>query len=571
MPTIYLILCFLTSGFQQKWYFPQGTDYGIGRVCIGDADRDGNYEFIFTTYGLSYTIYFYELHLPDIWEIDSSYNLNAPLLWDFGDSDRDGFYDLIMQCGSVNPFWTGLSILESPDSFSYPTQEVWRDTAGIGGGAVAPISLYDVDRDGIPEILYNQSDELGFGYAYEALGDNQYRISYLYPVDVQCEHAIGDFDEDGKIEVATGDLSAGPPGADVWVLESPANDSIEQVFHTIVPTKNIIDCFALPDADGDGKCEFVVKGFTPLDAQTHCFIFEATADNTYQIIQSYNLFNNCGWDYYGGYSDVGDVDGDGRPEIALEAASYVYLINSAGNDSFYLWDTLPGHPDGNCVRVFDIDGNGLSEIIISGGNQTRIYEKTPDVTWFSPEPGDTFSPLDTVLVHWSLDETISLDSLRLYWSHPQFGCHLFFEGLPSDTVCDWVAPDTQSNIVFRFWLVLQGFGRYDSVSSPPFYVRRETGVDEKLSLIPDISGLWVYPNPFSKQLNIGYQSPNGSRMRLRIYDIAGRIVRRYGQMSPVVITWDGTDDDGQELPSGIYFVQLRMRDKVITRKVLRLR
>jgi hypothetical protein len=26
------------------------------------------------------------------------------------------------------------------------------------------------------------------------------------------------------------------------------------------------------------------------------------------------------------------------------------------------------------VRVFDIDGNGLSEVVISGNNQTRIYE-----------------------------------------------------------------------------------------------------------------------------------------------------------------------------------------------------
>ncbi|MBE0433579.1 T9SS type A sorting domain-containing protein, partial [candidate division WOR-3 bacterium] len=72
--------------------------------------------------------------------------------------------------------------------------------------------------------------------------------------------------------------------------------------------------------------------------------------------------------------DVGDVDGDGIPEIVLEACQNVYIIKAAGNDSFYVWQTLPGNSNGSCVRVYDIDGNGLSEIIISGNNQTRIYE-----------------------------------------------------------------------------------------------------------------------------------------------------------------------------------------------------
>ena len=92
----------------------------------------------------------------------------------------------------------------------------------------------------------------------------------------------------------------------------------------------------------------------------------------------------------------------------------------------------------------------ISGVIISGGNYTRIYEKTSDVTWFSPMAYDTIQLLDTILVHWRFDEKLSLDSLRLYWVRLQLGCHLFFEDLPSDTMCDWIAPDTQSIMVFRF-------------------------------------------------------------------------------------------------------------------------
>jgi hypothetical protein len=115
----------------------------------------------------------------------------------------------------------------------------------------------------------------------------------------------------------------------------------------------------------------VVKGYVIPNAEIHAFIFEATGDNTYEIIKTFTLY---GGDYYGGYSDVGDIDGDGIPEIALEGRQIVHIIKAAGNDSFYVWETLPGNNSGSSVRVYDIDGNGLSEVVISGNNQTRIYE-----------------------------------------------------------------------------------------------------------------------------------------------------------------------------------------------------
>ncbi|MCK4674045.1 T9SS type A sorting domain-containing protein [candidate division WOR-3 bacterium] len=486
---ILLMLPFLFGNFVQKWYFPQGVSgFGNTRIQIMDTDRDENVEFIFTTYGSwpAY-IYFYEMHLPDVWEIDSVLLPGGDLLWDSGDFDGDGFYDLALQFHIENPSLAdGIMIYESPDSFSYPAQEVWRDT--VGQAAVAPISVYDIDQDGFPEIIDNNgSGQPHWIWVYESTGNNQYDtvctfnpMTDTFPQSSRSTYAFGDFDSDGNIEFVMGDLSAGSFGADYWVFESPANNTYEQIFQGYVQTKNIKDCFSVPDADGDGKMEFVVKGFTPLDARTHAFIFEAIGDNTYEIIKSYNL---AGGDYYGGYSEAGDVDGDSVPEIVLESASYVYIIKAAGNDSFYVWDTLPGHASGSDVRIFDIDGNGLSEIIISGNDETRIYEYDPG------------------------------------------------------------------------------------------------GIEEARNQIQEARyRLQVSPNPFKDKLNIRYQIPEKNRVNMKIYNAAGFLVKDFslyssgigGQVS--VKVWDGKDNSGQQVPSGVYFVQVRNRHTgaTICEKVLKI-
>jgi len=60
-----------------------------------------------------------------------------------------------------------------------------------------------------------------------------------------------------------------------------------------------------------------------------------------------------------------------------------------------------------------------------------------------------------------------------------------------------------------------------------------------------------------------------SEMSLRIYDVSGGLVRQWdyqiiGQSDQ--ITWDGCDDTGKPLPSGIYFVKLIVDGKTITEK-----
>lgn len=370
------MLLLLFVSFQQKWYIPQGVNgFGNSVIQVVDTDRDGNIEFVFTTYGSwpSY-IHLYELHLPDTWEVDSVQTPGGDLLWASGDFDADGFYDFVLQLHIENPSLVdGIMIFESPDSFSYPTQEMWRDT--VGPPLVLPICVYDIDQDGLPEIVKNRATPYGYLGVYESVGDNQYDLIFVDDPDTSGNEApaatiaFGDFDGDGSVEFV-------PAGGNewYWIYECTGDNSYDKIAEGQLPTGNIRDCFSVPDADEDGKMEFVVKGFVIPSAEIHVFIFEATADNTYEIIDTLVL---PGGDYYGGYSAAGDVDGDSVPEIVLEARQNVFVIKAGADDSFYVWDTLPGHVSGSSVAIYDVDENGYQEIVISGNDETRIYEYDP--------------------------------------------------------------------------------------------------------------------------------------------------------------------------------------------------
>jgi flagellar hook assembly protein FlgD len=69
------------------------------------------------------------------------------------------------------------------------------------------------------------------------------------------------------------------------------------------------------------------------------------------------------------------------------------------------------------------------------------------------------------------------------------------------------------------------------------------------------------PNPFNPRTTIFYELPETSAMSLVIHDVAGRVVRRLvdgveleGSRS---VVWDGTNDGGRPVPSGIYFCVMR--------------
>lgn len=74
-----------------------------------------------------------------------------------------------------------------------------------------------------------------------------------------------------------------------------------------------------------------------------------------------------------------------------------------------------------------------------------------------------------------------------------------------------------------------------------------------------------YPNPFNLQTMIPYQLPENGWVSINIYNIQGRkvatLVNERKQAGLYTVSWDGTDNQGHKVASGIYFCQIHIRIK----------
>ncbi len=76
-----------------------------------------------------------------------------------------------------------------------------------------------------------------------------------------------------------------------------------------------------------------------------------------------------------------------------------------------------------------------------------------------------------------------------------------------------------------------------------------------------------YPNPFNPTTTISFSLQNRGRVKLMVFNISGKEVGKLADrvMSPGQhsVVWNGRGENGEHLPSGIYFYRLFLDDKVV--------
>jgi len=87
---------------------------------------------------------------------------------------------------------------------------------------------------------------------------------------------------------------------------------------------------------------------------------------------------------------------------------------------------------------------------------------------------------------------------------------------------------------------------------------------------PGVFRCWgACPNPFSPPGRLFFELPERLPVTLRVYDASGRLVRRFDdrvyRAGRREVEWDGRDDAGRQLPSGVYFFELEIQGQPAAR------
>ncbi|MEJ2627580.1 MAG: lamin tail domain-containing protein [bacterium] len=231
---------------------------------------------------------------------------------------------------------------------------------------------------------------------------------------------------------------------------------------------------------------------------------------------------------------------DGSPEILLsdtiEAHSYFLLERSD--------DQTVSDIEADLIYTGSL-GNTGEYLFLKDSNEVVVDRVNCAQGWFA---GDNDGKISMERI-----SPLRSGSDSLNWNTNN---GIITNGLDADTTAIKGTPGQQNSV-------------YQSISSLPV----STPMPEKIGYI------YNYPNPFNPVTKIycNFSPDNTTRLlSMYIFNIQGQKVRTLLRGKQVkgnyAVTWDGWDDRGHDLPSGIYFLHLYDKSRIIaTAKMLKLK
>ena len=245
---------------------------------------------------------------------------------------------------------------------------------------------------------------------------------------------------------------------------------------------------------------------------------------------------------------AGDIDKDGRPELIGSGPSYTAAAFNAGNPP--VWARIADYNEGDVedpanysVRSVQFADDMVDAFDTvnrdSAGVMTTYYENGPagpefagKLAYLGDPDGDGYN--EVAMSFQGVD-----DSLFVYKE----------EFNPADSTYTRTRESAMPHPNRAFLRVLSGDGlttriEHDRVILPTDFVLHAN-----------------YPNPFNPSTTFSFTLPLDKRVTVRIYDVAGRLVRtlvndEFYTEGTHNVTWDGLSDGGRPAASGNYFYTL---------------
>jgi subtilisin family serine protease len=127
---------------------------------------------------------------------------------------------------------------------------------------------------------------------------------------------------------------------------------------------------------------------------------------------------------------------------------------------------------------------------------------------------------------------------------------------------EYIDKDIKVNKKYLYELIDIDFQGYQTVHGP---VEIYTKTPAQFELEQN------YPNPFNPQTRIVYHLDRDGHCELSIFNLNGRLVRnlvdRFAKAGSHITEWNGRDEGGQIVPSGVYLYRLKFENRVKTKKM----
>ncbi|HIE05612.1 MAG TPA: T9SS type A sorting domain-containing protein [bacterium (Candidatus Stahlbacteria)] len=499
------------------------------------------------------------------------YFANAPNLASltFADLDGDSIDEVIGATygRGPNPYQRGIIFVWKMDGDSLPGWPIEVTTGPIPSTPV----IGDIDGDGSNELVVGN-----WSQAFVFRADGSLYPGWPRPYGASYSPTLEDLDQDGDLEIVY------PSGSQIYVFQH--NGSILPGFPVSV-AHDQAGSPAVADIDGDSLHE-IVAGINRGPVTTGQFELYGWNDDG-SLIPGFPVFL-CG--IIKSNPALGDLENDGSIEIVANG------YHSSNQDSLYVLDSQgnirPGWPV--CVpycrlsppALADIDRNGDLEILVGGSGS--LYAYNHDGSSVSGWPVQVRGQINSSLVIAELDGDTSLIEIlakaqdTVYAFHangtPVPGFPYFLDDSshsgttsPSPVIGDM---DQDGDVEFCFSSCFGEIHFFDESSFfdekfsewPMFkheerntsYYPREVGPGI-MEVEKGRISVNIWPNPFRSRVNIDLGSIyDAEGVVLEIYDISGRLVKRLDITEKrSIITWDGTDQRGERLSKGVYFLRLK--------------
>jgi hypothetical protein len=201
----------------------------------------------------------------------------------------------------------------------------------------------------------------------------------------------------------------------------------------------------------------------------------------------------------------------------------------------------------------------------------------PTVSVVAPDGGEQWNVDSEHEITWVASDNQAVDSLSVYYSTDGGATfpYALGTGEQNDSTLTWIVPNTPSDsCVVKIVAYDSSLNSAEDVSNAFFSIKSLIGTEPT----PGVAWFGLmqnHPNPFNPFTRIEFSMDERVDVSLRVYDVSGRVVKTLVQeVVPVgthAVTWNGEDESGRAVASGIYVCRLETRAKTDMRKMVLLR